>query len=582
MPLRSPFIICFLLLVTFGLYYPVVFAPFNSVDDWNMLESLVNAGDITLVDLLFPSGTGYYYRPLLYYTFVLDRNLWGMQESIMHFENIVLHGLNSVLVFFVVSTLMKLVTERHDRIVPFVAALIFSVHPINTEAVNWISGRTDVLAGTFILFALLGLLNGIERNRSPLLIVSATLYLLACLCKETAVFLLPGVILILFSRLNPNDKWFQAFKERRRYLSASYFIAATALYFAMRYFALTHGDSGIKTALKGTVGSEADILYNFKVFLKVLGFYTKKIVVPWPQSFAIVSVSDLYIVVGMLLIVLCLYFLVRRDLISGIALTGVVLACAALLVVMSRMAWTPIAERYLYLPCIAFCAYGTVASRAILTKIQSDVVVAIAFVAVLTAFSLSTFKRNIIWQDNLSLFTDTVRKAPNFPPARNELAVALNAQGKSAEARELFKNNHLESSLKNREYGVLNAAGSLASDGKLDEAHRLLVENLDRRGKHYAAILKKLVEVNERRIKVAGSTYRSNKIRRENVEYLLELHKSTGDPFFYYRIGQAYLALNDKESARNYFSLAASKSPEGAYYREPARTLATDLGVAKQ
>lgn len=582
MTLRLPFIICFLLLVTFGLYYPVVFAPFNSVDDWNMLESLINAGDITLPDLLFPSGTGYYYRPLLYYTFVLDRNLWGMQESIMHFENIALHGLNTVLVFFVASTLMKLTTGRQDKNVPFFAALIFSIHPINTEAVNWISGRTDVLAGTFILVALLGLLNAIERHRSYLFIFAAISYLFACLCKETAIFFLPGAILILFARHTTNYAWFQAFKERRRYLSASYFFVATAVYFAMRYSALSHGDSGIKTAIKGTVGSDVNLFYNIKVFLKVLGFYSKKILFPWPQSFAIVSASDLYIFVGMLLMMLCLFLLVRRDLISGMALTGVALACAALLVVMSRMAWTPIAERYLYLPCIAFCASGAVASRAILTKIQSGRVVSFVFVVALSVVSWTTVERNIVWQNNLSLFTDTVRKAPDFPPARNELAVALNTQGRSGEARELFKNNHLESSLKNREYGVLNAAGSLASDGKLDEAHQMLVENLDRRGKHYAAILKKLVEVNERRIKAAGSTDRLDNIRRENVKHLIELNKATGDPFYYYRVGQAYLALNDNEAARGYFILAASKSPEGAYYREPARKLATNLGAVRQ
>lgn len=582
MTLRLPFIICFLLLVTFGLYYPVVFAPFNSVDDWNMLESLINAGDISLLDLLFPNGKGYYYRPLLYYTFVLDRDLWGMQESIMHFENIALHGFNTVLLFFVASTLVKLTTGRQDRIVPFMASLFFVIHPINTEAVNWISGRTDVLAGSFVLLALLGLFSGIERNRSDLIVFASFSYLLACFCKETAVFFVPGAILILFARHSANDGWLRAFKEWRRYLYAGYFLAATTVYFAIRYLALSGGDSGVKTALKGTVGSEANILYNTKVFLKVLGFYAKKSVIPWPQSFAIVSVSDFYVVAGILLVVFCIFLLIRRDILSAVTLAGVGLASAALLVVMSRLAWTPIAERYLYLPCIAFCIAGSVASRAILTKIQTNRVAGVIFVTVLTAVAWSTVSRNIIWQDNLALFTDTVRKAPDFPPARNELALALNAQGRTREAKDLFKNNHLEASLKNREYGVLNAAGSLASDGKLDEAHRMLAENLDRRSKHYVAILKKIVEVNERRISSAGSPDELESIRRENVEHLIELHKTTGDPFYYYRIGQAYLALKDNVSARSYFILAADKSPEGAYYREPARKLARNLGALKQ
>lgn len=579
--LRIPYAILFLMIVTLGIYYPVIFAPFNSVDDWNMLESLLNSGEISFRDILFPNSTGYYYRPLLYYTFVLDRDLWGLQENIMHLENIIIHSLNVILVYFAVDSLINVIGEPRKPIVSLLAAIVFSIHPINTEAVNWISGRTDLLAGTFLLFSILGVLNAIKRPSMIFYVLSSLSFFLACLCKETAIFFLPAIFAIAFVKLHPSEKLSIVFKENWRYSMVLSFIVMTIIYFIVRHAAFSLGDNGIRTALQGTIGSEANLLYNLKVFLKIIGFYAKKILIPWPQNFAIISVNDGYIFVGVIVILLCIFLSIRRDLPSVLTLASIFLVCSSLLVVMSRMAWTPVAERYLYLPSIPFSIALSVSLRKYLEQFQYGGIAAFGLVAFLVGVSWSTVNRNIIWQDNLKLFADTVAKSPDFPPAWNELAVALNASGRTSEAKEIFKKNRLESSLKNREYGLINAAGALVSEGKLDEANEILLLNLDPKSKNYLNMLKKIVEINDIRIAKNKSQSVKNKIKKENIRFLLEIQKITKDPFYYYRIGQIHLSVGDKLLASRYFDYAAKMSSPDAYYHEPAQKLANRLGNIK-
>jgi len=112
----------------------------------------------------------------------------------------------------------------------------------------------------------------------------------------------------------------------------------------------------------------------------------------------------------------------------------------ALLVSVGKMAWTPIAERYLYAslafwaPVVAVLGWQWLNQLNMLQPRMRSAV----FSLLLIPFFVTTAHRAWIWQDNLRLYSDTVTKSPDFPAAKNELASALINIGRLDEAEALL------------------------------------------------------------------------------------------------------------------------------------------------
>jgi protein O-mannosyl-transferase len=87
------------------------------------------------------------YRPLRDITYAIDFAVWGQNRYGFHLTNILIHAANVLVVFTLVRRLTK------DLISATLASLIFAVHPIQTDAVTYISGRRDVLFTLFYLSA---------------------------------------------------------------------------------------------------------------------------------------------------------------------------------------------------------------------------------------------------------------------------------------------------------------------------------------------------------------------------------------------------------------------------------------------
>lgn len=130
---------------------------------------------------------GSYYRPVTMLTFAMDRRLWGHNPAGFHLTNMLCH-------FGVCWLLFALCTAFGMPPGPALAAsLIFAAHPLQTEAVSYISGRTDILCGLFALLTVHVWLRA-RRPFDRYAVGSTALLLLALLSKETAV-LLPAALL---------------------------------------------------------------------------------------------------------------------------------------------------------------------------------------------------------------------------------------------------------------------------------------------------------------------------------------------------------------------------------------------------
>ncbi|MBC7949125.1 MAG: hypothetical protein H7Y42_14670, partial [Chitinophagaceae bacterium] len=189
-----------IIVVVLGIFYPTIFSEISLLDDIDMVKCLFNLDKLDIRELFFPRNhQGGYYRPLIGVSFLIDKFVWGLESKIMHFENILLHLINTLLVFWLASLLINQ-RDGRNRYLPLVASLFFSLNPIVTESVNWISGRTDILAGVFVLLSAVCIIYFRKKRSYYLLVGSATFIFAGSLAKETVLGFIPAALLLLLCK----------------------------------------------------------------------------------------------------------------------------------------------------------------------------------------------------------------------------------------------------------------------------------------------------------------------------------------------------------------------------------------------
>jgi hypothetical protein len=164
-------------LIAIAAYLPVLWTGFTS-DDFFILARLKEFGGLQH-PLAYFSALGFfeYYRPLTFLSHALDWSVWGANPAGFHLTSLVLHVVNSALVYGIGRQL-------GDRTAAIVAALLFALHPASHEAVYWMSARFDLLATCLTLASAL-LILGTTRGYW----LGVATFGLALLAKESAIAL---------------------------------------------------------------------------------------------------------------------------------------------------------------------------------------------------------------------------------------------------------------------------------------------------------------------------------------------------------------------------------------------------------
>jgi len=577
-----------LIIIVFSVYYAAVFAPFNTIDDVKMIGNLLNTESVNIKELFLPNSYGQYYRPLLYLTFIADRFVWGLEASFMHLENILLHLGNTLLVFRLTQLVLPSLSKQESYpYAPFATALLFGLHPIATEPVNWVSGRTDLLAGFFVLFSLgffwAALQQGNRLFKSYVLGTFGAICLLAgCLSKETALFILPVILLWCLSPpIDTPDKavdasFFMLPLRLRAFLFLSYFFAGSA-YLLLRQMALSGGDKLATTSAKivatSSTAGAVGIADAVRIATKTAGFYFKKLLVPLPLNFGINSISPYYFWLGLLVICGVAWCIYRRDTMAYLFLAAFLLASAAFALPILKITWTPIAERYVYMASAPFCIGVTVLYIRYIARFVSARVTTLVVAAVLGSAAVVTAQRNIVWQDNLSLFADTLEKSPDFAAIKNEYAIALRERGRIEEADRIMLANTVDEF----QPSSLNKIRIMVNQGKLEEARLMLLERLQTKTDYDLLAYELLLRIDEQRREKATADSIIRAVDQDILADFEKLIKISGDPFYHYRAGKVLLRLGDKAAAKQSFTKAWKGSPPTSHYHDAAGKLAERL-----
>lgn len=149
-----------------------------------------------------------YYRPLLIFSFAINYAIGGLEPLGYHIINNLLHSINSVLVFYILN---KYIFKKHWQ--AFLVALIFAIHPMQSEGVAYVSGRGDLLSSLFMLLGLVWWLKIFENRRRFLYgFLSCLMLVLALLSRENGV-VFPFLLLVFYISFVSREKFFIALKK---------------------------------------------------------------------------------------------------------------------------------------------------------------------------------------------------------------------------------------------------------------------------------------------------------------------------------------------------------------------------------
>lgn len=364
-----------------------------------------------------PSRFRNYYRPLTTLTYFTDYAVWGENPFGFHLTNVLLH-LTTVLLVYIVGRRIGLGPEG-----AFASASLFAVHPIHTESVAWISGRTDVLAAALTLAAFA--LVRIENARWPKLFLAAgtLLYFLALLAKEVAI-LLPATVAVHGLWLGRRDE-----RARRRFTATlACLVGASVAYLILRIVLLD-------MRLWLPRPSSAPVLaFNLPV---IVGWYLLKLVWPLPLSAHVplkllpferwpVVLAAVGALVGAAILV---RLAGRRNPLGNFSAAWTLLF---LLPVLNAGSFTDVlvAERFLYLPSVGFCWLVGTLYELLPRRAFSGISAKRAFVAAtLFAAGVVTLKRNLIWRDEIGFFREMVLTSGDYALPHNALGMAYLRSG---------------------------------------------------------------------------------------------------------------------------------------------------------
>jgi len=354
-----------------------------------------------------PAG---YYRPFVFLSFLLNHAIGGLRPLVYHLSNIALHGINTLLVFYLIARLMCPRTGG-------LAATVFAVHPVHAESVAFIAGRSDLLCACFLLLAVLATARSFETRRSRRTIwsgASLLAYAAALLSKETAVAL-PGV-LIAYGLLHR-----YRLRTLFRLCVPTTAVALIYLAFRFRFFPMAGFHRAVVMSQAALVERLARLcfLYAAQQVFPVVPTLGAEILTrrPWTDATAVV-----------LLILLIAVARPRRQSAEAIAWMVGFLAPVLWVNLFTRV---DLNDRFAYVPSIGICALAGVAATRYWESLRPSRLVA---VVVVVAFAALSFAYSRIWRDAITLWNASITYHPRCGRCYYNLGNAFWQAGKRTEA----------------------------------------------------------------------------------------------------------------------------------------------------
>jgi len=371
------------------------------------------------------------YRPLTILSYQIEYSFAGLNPFFYHMDNVLLHFICSVVVYFLLKNFFI------DNKTPLFASLLFAVHTVHTEAVNWIVCRAELLAAFFVFLSLWIFIRKPFGRWSSIL--SPAVLFLGLMSKESAIIVPPLLTAYLLIFEKDKDWRTRLINVARRIYP---FVVAVTSYAALRLF-----------VLGGAVGPGGADRYFFNVgpydaFLTMCSAFTSYIrlaflpfglsaVYRFPAPASIFEFEAIFPIALLVLIAVfsgkimsrsrtafffILWFFIALLPVSNIIPTGLLMS-----------------ERAMYIPVLTTCVLMGMAVAKVRDPSSGSVkwrrsLAYGLFALVMAAFTAGCIKQNTFWRTEYAFWTHMSGFKPDSAFSHVGMGGALEKMGRGDEA----------------------------------------------------------------------------------------------------------------------------------------------------
>jgi protein O-mannosyl-transferase len=425
-----------LLCVLVGIaYWPVQSFDFVNWDDtWYVLRNpYLGSWELANLKAIATDVINRNYAPLTIFTYLVEHTFFGLEPAGYHIFNVLLHAVNAVLVFTLISQVTK------NRAAGWMTAAIFAVHPVQIESVAWVSSMKGLLCGTFILAHLICRLS---PERTPRQDVWGFVFFLLALFSKALTVVVPAIVL-LYDMLVCKRK----FKEALIGQFATGMLSVWLLVTTMSAQGTTLGGIRSHLALSKLeiLGVDSIILWRYVGMLL------------WPDGLSVLYNPPVSGIAGQVIFG-TLAWSVFGSIVWKLRRVSPLLVLAAatwMILLLPVLNLTPLTtlmnDRYLYMPAIPFFAAVScglcflwkelLVAGQVLRKqssSQSEGRVRHAWLTIpigaIFALLIATRQHLPVWANDRALWEHTMTRVPELPIVRIQYAMMLHQAGEDGSA----------------------------------------------------------------------------------------------------------------------------------------------------
>lgn len=397
-------------------------------------------------------------------SFALNNSLgWGIAG--FHIFNIFLHMLNVILIYYLFYLTLRLPSQQNSmsgilRFIPLFVAAVFALHPIQTNAVTYITQRATVLAAFFCLLSLIFYIKGALSGNNKLSFVVfypiSFVFLLLGLISKEQVIVFPVIILLYDLFFLSSFQW-KTIRHRLIFITG---ISVLIVFIAIFKFNAMETLNNIvsifarlNTPIPPNFWTATDVFWTVYQHIltefRVICRYLSLLILPLPSRMVFDFGPSYPISTGLLSPVttfLSIFFLVSLLALSiryakrhpffsfGILFYFIAISVESFIAIGSDIYF----EHRNYLPSIGFFLSISYITLSLIQK-SGYHRLSCVLILILLVLPTLTYTRNSTWQSEESLWQDTIQKAPSNKRALFSLGYAYMENGKFTQALDIFK-----------------------------------------------------------------------------------------------------------------------------------------------
>ena len=436
--LTDLFVAISLILLILSAHLNVLYCPFHYDDYYTIVNNYLIQDIHNLYAVLIRN----IFRMIVYLSFALDFTLWELDPFGFHLTNLVIHCINSILVYYLIKKILLICnfeSESFEKInsqsgfnsmkssvtmISMATAAFFAVHPSTGEAVVYISARTTLFSTLFLISGFLFYLSFLYTRKVSTYIICLVFFVFALFSKETAAvfpFLLL-LLLILFNVSKKNKTLDIEFNFKDEVLWLIPLIFVVILGGAYRVYHLFNYETiNLIRSVWVNIITQINVLVSFLNMFFLPSVDKLSIFHGFPNYSSLIEFPTILNFIILITLLVLSFYLIRHPHKINLLGFGILWFFISLIPVSTVIPLQEsLVERRFYFPSLGLCllvSFIIVSSKPFIKSpsLKKSINSSIWFLIFLLSFSLAstTLARNRMWMNELKIWQEVAVRVPN-------------------------------------------------------------------------------------------------------------------------------------------------------------------------